>query len=118
MASPPTCRQLPGSGIGLPDFWGPLALNRHQGRAQGGLQAQLVLGTLSRIRQGCEYFEPPGEMAQRFHMRRALDRTLASLLPVYDRLRVEARLGIVVRQQFGLGSRVSGNRVSNTCAMR
>ena len=108
--------QLPGSGIGLPDFRGPLALNRHQGRAQGGLQAQLVLGTLSRVRQGCEYFEPPGEMAQRFHMRRALDRTLASLLPVYDSLRVEARLGIVVRQQFGLESPGSPETVSPTPA--
>ena len=90
--------QLPGSGIGLPDFRGPLALDRHQGRAQGGLQAQLVLGALSSVRQGCEYLEPPGEMAHRFHMRRALDGTLASLLPVGDSLRVEARLGIVIRQ--------------------
>ena len=44
--------QLPGSGIGLPDFRGRLALDRHQGRAQGGLQDS--------VRAGCAQQCPAG----------------------------------------------------------
>src|SRR5207302_1409272 len=85
--------EFPGTGVGLPDFRSPLAPGRHQCRAQGGLQDQLVLNALSGVRQGCEYLEPPGEMADRFHMRRALDGTLAGALPVVYSLGVETRLG-------------------------
>ena len=47
--------QFPGTGVGLTDFRGPLALDRHQCRAQGGLQDQLVLGALSAVRQGFKH---------------------------------------------------------------
>jgi hypothetical protein len=42
-------------------------------------------------------------MADRFHIGRALEGTLAGPMPVGKSLRTKARLGIVVRQQFGLG---------------
>ena len=95
--------QLPGTGVCLPDFRGPLALHRHQCRAQGGLQDQLVLSALSAVRQGREYLDPFGEMAYCFHMRRALDGPLAGTLPVADSQRAETRFRVVMGQQLGLG---------------
>src|SRR5262249_26888267 len=95
--------QLPGAGVGLPDFRGRLALDRHQDRAQSRLQDELVLGALRGVWQGRENLEPPGEMVHCFQVRRALEGPLAGLLPVGEGLRQQAGFRIVMRQQFGLG---------------
>ena len=49
---------------------------------------------------------------------RALDGALARLLPVDDSLCKPARLGVVMREEFGLGGHRLGKRASNTWAMR
>ena len=95
--------QLPRPGIGVCHFRGRIALGGDQRRAQGGLQVQLLLGTLGGVWQGREQLQPLGEVRDRFHIGRALDGPLARPLPVGNSLLAEARLGVVMRQQFGLG---------------
>ena len=50
-----------------------------------------------------QHLQPLGEMAEGFHIGRALNGVLASPLPVGHGLSAEARLGVVMRQQLGLG---------------
>ena len=61
-----------------------------------------MLAALGAVREGREYLQPLGEVANRLEMSRALDSTLAGPLPVGDGLREKPRLGVVMRQQFGL----------------
>jgi hypothetical protein len=72
-------------------------------RTEGEQQVQLVLRPLGGVRHGLQHLQSGSEMAHGFHIGRAFKGSLASPLPVDDRLRVEAGLSIVVRQQFGLG---------------
>ena len=99
-------------------FWSCPALGRHQRRAEGVWRVELVLGTLGGIREGAQELQPLSEVRDCFHIGRALAGPLARPLPVGDGLFREARLGIVMRQELGLGLAVSGNRSANTCAIR
>ena len=88
--------------IGVFHFRGRKALGGHQRRAEGDLHGQLLLAVLKRVWEGGEQLQTLAEVPNGFHMRRALVRALARLIPVAHRLLGEARLGVVVRQQFGL----------------
>jgi hypothetical protein len=43
--------QVPGPGVGLFHFWGRPAFGRCQRSAQGGVQRELLVGTLGGVRQ-------------------------------------------------------------------
>jgi hypothetical protein len=75
----------------------------YQRWAQRNLQTQFPLGTRGGVRQGAEHRKPLREVRHRFQYGRAFEGTLARLLPVADGLCQQARLGMVVRQEFGLG---------------
>jgi hypothetical protein len=80
----------------------PNALGGHQHSAEGHLYIQLLLAVLQRVWKGLEQLQPLAEVPDRFHMRRALLRALARLIPVPHRLLGAARLGIMLRQQLGV----------------
>jgi hypothetical protein len=88
--------------IGGCHFRGRKALGDLQRRAQGGLHGQLLLATLEGVWEGGKQLQPLAEVPDRFQVGGALDGALPCLLPVGNGLRGEARLGAVVRQQFGL----------------
>jgi hypothetical protein len=58
---------------------------------------------LTGLGEGGEDLQAPHHMADGLEVRRALQGTLPSALPVGERLRTQARLGVMVRQQFRLG---------------
>ena len=62
-----------------------------------------MLEVLRADRQDLEHLEALGEVADCLQIRRALDGSLAGLLPVCNGLQLKARLGIMMRQQFRLG---------------
>src|SRR5688572_7032296 len=74
--------QLPRPDEDLPHVWSRLPLRGDQGLPEGDLQAQLVLSTLTGIRQGLEHFQSFPQVANGFYMRRALVSALAGPLPV------------------------------------
>ena len=72
------------------------------------MQGQGVLGMRRRLWQGREQLDPGGEVADGFQMGRAVAGLLTCPLPVGNGLLGEARLGVVVRQQFRLRLRRVG----------
>src|SRR5262245_45310931 len=110
--------QFTGTGVGLTDFRGCLTLGRHECRTQGGLQQQLRLETLGGVREAVEQVEPLGQMSDCFCIRRALDGTLTSPLPVCESRLAEAGLRIMMRYQLRLGlgnlGELCRQRLSNT----
>ena len=60
-------------------------------------------GALGRLRQSGEHIQAFREIRYSFHMGGALAGVLARLVPEADGWRAQARLGVVMRQQFGLG---------------
>jgi len=67
------------------------------------VQDEFMLDALGGVGEGSEHLQPLGQMRESFHIRGALARQLASPLPVLDGLGAEARLRIMLRQQFRLG---------------
>jgi hypothetical protein len=67
------------------------------------MEPQVLVRAFRRIRQGLEHLHSFGEMTNRLLVRRALRRALPGGQPVRDGLRTQAGLGVVVRQQLGLG---------------
>ena len=67
------------------------------------MEPQVLLPAFRRIRQSLEHLHPYGEMANRLLVRRALRRALPGGQPVRDGLRTQTGLGVMVRQQLGLG---------------
>ena len=74
-----------------------------QCRAEGDVQGQGVLDMRRRLWQGREQRNPGGQVADGFQMGRAVAGVLTRPLPVEHCLLGEARLGVVIRQQFRLG---------------
>ena len=73
-----------------------------QGRAEGDVQGQGLLGMRRRLWQGLEQLNPGGQVADGFQMGRAVTGLLACLLPVANSLCNEPCFRTVMRQQFGL----------------
>ena len=71
-------------------------------RAEGNVQSQRLLRTLGRLWQGREELDPGGEVADGFQIGRAVASAFARLLPVGNSRLGEARLGVMMRQQFRL----------------
>src|SRR5713226_7188246 len=90
--------QLSRPRIGALYFWSGIALRRHQSRAQGSLQKQLLLEALRRVRHSLEQLQPPGEVTDRFGIGRAPDCFLPCPLPVRNRVRDQARLRVVMSE--------------------
>jgi hypothetical protein len=67
------------------------------------LQGEFLLRPLGGVRESREQLQPVAEMADRFHVGRALEGALAGALPVGNSLRHRTGLRIMMRQQFGLG---------------
>ena len=105
-------------GVGVLHLGRCVPFGHQQGRAEGDVQGQGVLGMLRRLWQGLEQLDPGGEVADGFQMGRAVAGVLARPLPVGNRLLGEARLRVVMRQQLGLRLGGLGKRASNTWAMR
>ena len=63
------------------------------------MKPQVLVHVFRRVRWSLEQLHPCGKMAHRLLVSRALP----SGLPVRDGLRTQAGLGVVVRQQLGLG---------------
>ena len=105
-------------GVGVLHLGRCLPFGHLQGRAEGNVQGQGLLGTLRRLWQGLEQLDPGGEVADGFQMGRAVAGVLARPLPVGNGLLGAARLGVVLGNQFRLGLHEAGNWASNTWAMR
>ena len=103
--------QLSRPRIGVSRFRGGKTLGSRQRRAEGELQGQLLLTVLTRVWEGGQHLQALGEVTDGFHMRRALVRALARLIPVPHRLLGEARLGIMLCQQLGV-------RLDSLCELR
>ena len=73
-----------------------------QGRAEGNVQGHGVLGMRRRLWQGREQLDAGGEVADGFHMGRAITGVLARPLPVVHRLLGAARRGVVLGHQLRL----------------
>src|SRR4051812_28682623 len=78
--------QLAGPVVGVSHIWSRLALGSNQGLPEGNLQVQLLLGASRSIWQNLEHLQSFRKVANGFYMRRALARTLASPLPVGNRV--------------------------------
>ena len=90
-----------------------------QGRAEGNVQGQGLLGMLRRLWQGLEQLDPGGQVADGFQIGRAVAGVLARPLPVGNGLLGAARLRVVMRQQLGLrlsGLRETGPPAPGQCA--
>ena len=74
-----------------------------QCRAEGDVQGQGLLGMLRRLWQRLEQLDPGGQVADGFHMGRAVAGLLACPLPVGHRLLGAARRGVVLGHQLRLG---------------
>src|SRR5262245_51055957 len=74
---------------------GRIAFGHTQGRAQRGLQVQLMLEALGRIGKRLEHLQAFGEMRHGLEMRRAFEGTPARSLPIHHSLLPEARFSIV-----------------------
>src|SRR5262245_38630797 len=99
---PSLLTQLPGPAVGVSYFWSRLALGGGEGLPEGDLHVQLTSGALSSVWQGLEHLQPFREVTDGFHIGRARAGALSRALPVGDGLGTQARLGVVMRQQFGL----------------
>jgi hypothetical protein len=88
--------QLACAGVHPFHFGGPSALERHQHRAERHLHSQLLPRTLRRVRQGLEQREPLRQVGDRVHIGRALTGALPCPLPVWNRVCIEACLGVVM----------------------
>jgi hypothetical protein len=95
--------ELPSTRVGLCYLRSRVAFSGNQCRAEGGLQDQLLLAVLHRFRQRLEYLQPLGEVPDRFQIRRTLDGALTRPLPIAHGLHTQARFGVMIRHQLGLG---------------
>ncbi len=89
----PAERSCPG--VDTLDFRRSKALDGHQRATEGGLQGEFVLRTLGGVREGREQLQPLAEVADGFHVGRALDGALAGPLPIGNGLRRHTGLRIV-----------------------
>ena len=69
------------------------------------MEHKLLLVALPALRKAIDQLDATGEVGNRFRICRALERAFAGATPVLDGLFGEARLGAVMRQEFGLGRR-------------
>jgi hypothetical protein len=79
-----------------------MALDHPERRAKSELQGKFLPSAFRCCREALEQFQSFCEVTHRLMIRRALNRTLASALPVGDGLRALVRLRVVICQQFGL----------------
>ena len=79
-----------------------MTLGNHQRRGERGLHDELLLGPLGGVWQGSEQLQSFGEVRHRFQIGPSARGRGGPPVPVGDRLRVQAGLGVVMRHQFGL----------------
>jgi hypothetical protein len=79
------------------------ALRVHQHHPEVEQHVHFLPDPLARVRERLQHVYPLAEVHDGFALSHALPRPLAGPLPVRHRLLGESRLGIVMRQQFGLG---------------
>ena len=105
-------------GVGMLHLGRCVPFGNLQGSAEGNVQGQGVLGLRRRLWQGLEQLDAGGpEMADGFHMGRAISGVLARPLPVVHCLLGAARRGVMRRAtSSGCVSTSAGNRASKTWA--
>ena len=101
-------------GIGLLHLGRGLPFGPQQGRPEGEVEGQGLLGMLRCLWQGLEQLDPGSEVADGFQMGRTVAGLLACPLPVDHRLRGAARRRVVLGDSSGWVSTSAGNRVSKT----
>ena len=88
--------QFLSAGIGAFHLRGGVALGRHETRPQAGLDGQLPVGPVGRLRQFAEQRQPLEKMADTLTVRRALHGLLSGVLPESNRLIEQAGFGVMV----------------------
>src|SRR5262245_43255553 len=82
--------------IGSFHLRGCVAFDVYQRHTEGDVEQEFLLGARWSDGQGLEQRQPPGEVTNRFHVRRAFDGSLPRLVPITDRLFVETCLSVVM----------------------
>jgi len=95
--------QVAGARVDPLDLWRRMALGGDHWTAQGNVQAEFLLGTLARARQGREQLQRLAEMGNSFEIGRAADRALTRILPPQDGMARQPRLRVVMGNQLRLG---------------
>lgn len=94
--------QLTGPGVGLACFRRGKASSCDQRSPERGLQVEFQACALEVAREALNLVQPPPELGDCFHGRRAADRQFPGLQPVVDRRSRQGGLGEVMGQQLGL----------------